>query len=352
MRRTFLLMSAMLVLLATAQAQSITVTSPNGSESWTIGSARDITWNARGISGNANVVLFRGTSRVGIIKSAIPVASGSFRWVQAGKLEDGTFVPAGNDYKIKVRSVSAGIEDLSDGPFTLAPALVAVTPAVRVSVARLGTTVHVTFPNTRSVFFENQVITIRWDYANARPEQYVRVSVIRYATSCRDESAADVLNLGQLPLTGGHLNWEVANNFRSCENCVVRISPVTAGDFPADTSDECFILHSLTSVRVLAPNGGENFVRGSPVNIRWEVVNPYPGQRFLVSLRYFNATCTSWSLSQRIAEFPIDSREFVWPVLTTLAAGRYAIHVSVVRGGPGSVHIDAEDVSDSCFNIR
>lgn len=350
-----LIVSVPFVFLA-AQAGTITVTAPNGGENWTIGSARTITWSSTGVSGNVNIVLFKGTTRVGLIKSGLAVSAGSFRWEQAGRLESGESVRAGSDYYVRVRSVATSAADQSDRPFTLsvAAAVAPSSPLVsRFSPGPIGSTsVRLIYPDGAFWILRGMEMTFTWEVVRPKPGQYVKISVVRYLTSCRDESSANILDLGQVPVTAGHFIWDTAENFLSCDHCAVRLSPVNPGDFPTVTSSTCFVLRAPTSVRVLAPNGGETYRRGDNVRVRWEVVNPYPDQRVLVSVYNYDSACATTPGSFRIREVPISTTEFDWPALPAAASAEYSLHVSVVRGLPGAVHEDADDRSDSCFTIR
>ncbi len=93
------------------------LTSPNGGESWAIGSARTVTWKAAGITGNVRLVLYRGGTKLGTIASGIAASAGSYGW-SAGAYSGGTAVP-GSDYRIKIISSDNTASDTSDSAFTL-----------------------------------------------------------------------------------------------------------------------------------------------------------------------------------------------------------------------------------------
>ena len=65
---------------AAALAQTITVTSPNGSENWALGSLHAITWTSSGVAGNVRILPFKGGNNVGIIQDDVPVAQGAINW--------------------------------------------------------------------------------------------------------------------------------------------------------------------------------------------------------------------------------------------------------------------------------
>ncbi len=93
------------------------LTSPNGGESWAIGSARTVTWKAAGITGNVRLVLYRGGTKLGTIASGIAASAGSYSWT-AGSYSGGTAVPGG-DYRIKIAASDNSAGDVSDATFSL-----------------------------------------------------------------------------------------------------------------------------------------------------------------------------------------------------------------------------------------
>lgn len=114
---------AILLLIAPLAAASVKVVAPNGGETWALHSSHAITWTATD-PGNVKVdILLRNASgKVGTIKSQWPLAAGSFPWPDAGRLEDGTLVPAGTDYIVRIRDAANTFGDSSNSPFAIAPA--------------------------------------------------------------------------------------------------------------------------------------------------------------------------------------------------------------------------------------
>jgi len=93
-------------------AQSITITSPDGGESWVVGSSHAITWSSAGISGNVNIQISRnGGSTWTTIISKTP-NDGTQIWKITG--------PATTQAKIRVVSVSSPtVFDISDATFII-----------------------------------------------------------------------------------------------------------------------------------------------------------------------------------------------------------------------------------------
>jgi hypothetical protein len=100
-----------------SRPQSLTLTSPNGGESWALGSPQTITWTHSGFTGNVTILLMKEGVRVGVIQDGVPVVSGHIDWI-AGQYIGGTAV-AGTGYKIRIKRVGSDLIDNSNQPFTL-----------------------------------------------------------------------------------------------------------------------------------------------------------------------------------------------------------------------------------------
>ena len=96
---------------------TITVTAPNGGESWPLGDSRDITWSQSGVSGTVNIDLLRDGAVLGPIASGIAATAGSHRWT-VGSYSGGTATARGG-YRIRVRHSSGTPSDDSNRDFTI-----------------------------------------------------------------------------------------------------------------------------------------------------------------------------------------------------------------------------------------
>jgi uncharacterized repeat protein (TIGR02543 family) len=95
---------------ATGSAQTITVTSPNGGESWAAGSTHNITWTQTGLTGTVTVDLYKGGVWQKILGTPAATA-GTFSWVIA------TNETAATDYRIRIWQT--GASDDSNANFAL-----------------------------------------------------------------------------------------------------------------------------------------------------------------------------------------------------------------------------------------
>jgi predicted glutamine amidotransferase len=93
---------------------SLTVKSPNGGESWVVGTKHSITWSVSNLSGYVKIELLKLGSPVRTITSTAAASSGSYIWS----------IPisqtSGNDYRIRITSTSnKAVADTSDANFTI-----------------------------------------------------------------------------------------------------------------------------------------------------------------------------------------------------------------------------------------
>ena len=95
----------------------VKVNTPNGGESWQIGSTQNITWLTKIISNNLRIVLFRNGVKVGNIVHTIDPALGTYSWT-VGSYVGGT-ATAGTGYQVQVREIGTDAGDRSDTVFTL-----------------------------------------------------------------------------------------------------------------------------------------------------------------------------------------------------------------------------------------
>lgn len=98
------------------QPPSLKLAAPNGGESWSQGAVKTVSWTGANLSGNNRLELWKGNAKVGVIKSNLPAASGSFAW-PAGHSTAG-MAGEGTDYKVKVIN-SSGLEDAGDNFFAI-----------------------------------------------------------------------------------------------------------------------------------------------------------------------------------------------------------------------------------------
>jgi len=98
---------------------SVSVVSPDGGESWSIGSSREIAWDAAGVTADLKLTLWKDDVYVGVIANNIDVSSGSYSW-SVGEFSGGT-AAAGTGYRVKIKEKGTDAADFSNSDFTLIP---------------------------------------------------------------------------------------------------------------------------------------------------------------------------------------------------------------------------------------
>ena len=100
---------------ATAVIPTLTVTSPNGGETWAVGSTHAVTWTQTNLTGSVTVDLYKG----GVYQKTLGTAegtAGTFSWLIA------TSETIGTDYMVRVWQ-DGGVSDDSDANFAVVPAV-------------------------------------------------------------------------------------------------------------------------------------------------------------------------------------------------------------------------------------
>ena len=215
---------------------TITVVSPNGTESWIRGTIQTIKWNSSGSPGAyvkiellkpgmANKVIIASTLNDGIYAGLIPA----------------TLEP-GNDYKVKITSTAnASYNDTSDNSFTI--------PVPSITVVS---------PNGGENWTRGTTQTIRWN-STENPKSYVKIELIKPGVANKVIVAStlnDGIYAGLIP----------ANQVPGTDYKVKITSTVNVSN--SDTSDNTFTIPA-PSFTVFSPNGDENWTRGTTQTIRW-----------------------------------------------------------------------------------
>jgi len=132
----------------------VTLITPNGGETWTIGNTHTITWNAPNLTGPMQIWLLREGQRERyrhIISPNVP-NSGSFEWTIPAR------VPPGDNYRILVRAIHpAWQRDVSDAVFSI----VANPPKLKALPNRAGDAVTISLDSQAGVTARVLIYNIR-----------------------------------------------------------------------------------------------------------------------------------------------------------------------------------------------
>jgi len=224
----------------------ITVASPNGGEKWQQGSTQTIQIDYTDDPGAAvKIEALRGTKVLATVTPSYPIGTNGTGWYNL-TFPYGT--PLGSDYFIRVTSTSnASYTDTSDAPFTVIPPITVASP------------------NGGEEWQQGSTQTIRWTYIGD-PGPTVKIEAMR------GDSVLATITPGTSAGSGGSgsMNLTLPMNAPLGTDFRIRISS-TSNAIYTDTSDAPFTIVANTgsSLSVVSPNGGENYVQGSTQTIMW-----------------------------------------------------------------------------------
>jgi hypothetical protein len=285
---------------------SLTITAPNGAESWAIGTIHAITWTSANLSQNVKIELNR-TYPTGTWETIVASTSnsGSYNWTVAGS--------ATTTARIRISGVTAiSLNDISNANFTISSVPV---PSITVSV-----------PNGGETWYVGEANNITWTSANI--SENVKIELNRsYPGATWETIVASTAN-------SGSYSWTVNSPVTSTAR--VRITG-TVQTTVGDTSNANFSIAART-VTVTAPNGGENWVVGSGQNITWSTQNISGNVNIDLNRNY---PAGAW---ESIAANVLDNGFYSWTVTTPVTTSA-RVRVTSVS------YPTVNDVSDANFTI-
>ena len=256
----------------------VTLTAPNGGESWVGNTQHNITWTSQNITDvSIEYSTDNGSSWISVITS-IPASSGSYNWT----------VPNTPSTQCLVRisdASNASVYDISDATFTIT---IAPNPMVTVTAPNGG---------------EN------WVVGTAHQVKWTRqdVSYIKIEYSTNNGSVWIVVVPSRLAALGSY-NWTIPNT--PSTQCLVRISDVDSAAVN-DVSDNTFTIEDIVSVDDLRSGLPKEYdlyqSYPNPFNPSTVIEFSLPEDVANVKLSIYNA------LGEKVAEL----------VNTSLQAGRY-----------------------------
>jgi hypothetical protein len=122
---------------------SITVTSPNGGETWCTGTSQTINWTPDGVTNPLYIILQQNDTNIALIGKGIDPSLGAYAWT-VGDCRLGT-ANAGVNYKILLKVKNSTVKDKSDAVFTIVDPYVSVTSPNGGEDWQIGTTENITW---------------------------------------------------------------------------------------------------------------------------------------------------------------------------------------------------------------
>lgn len=277
---------------------TVSVTAPNGGETWNVNSVQNITWTSTNVT---NVKIDYTTNNGGVwinVVASVPAAGGSYSWT----------IPNTPSTECLVRLSDAALAsrfDVSDGVFTIVPL------------------VTVTAPNGGENWLANSQHNITWN------SQLITDVSIEYSTN---NGSNWISIIASTPASSGSYTWTVP--YTPSTQCLVRVSDA-ANPSTYDISDGIFTIVSLITVN--SPNGGEDWIGNSNHYITWSsqtITN--------VSIEYTTDNGGNWT--SVIASTPASTGNYAWTVPNTPST-QCLVRVSDASNSA------VNDVSNAVFTI-
>jgi hypothetical protein len=286
---------------------TITVISPNGSETLEAGSIYEITWLSFGTVGNVTIEYSTtgGAPWTGITASTFN--NGIFEWTVPDTPSD--------TCRIRVSETDGDPSDVSDSVFSIFPA----SPG----------TITVTSPNGGESLTAGSTHEITWTGTGN-----INNVIIEYST----DNGVSWTGIAVAAFHDGSYYWPVPDT--PSDSCFIKISGNDGDAGISDTNDEVFsIVSPLTgAITLISPNGGENLTAGTSYQITWTSTGAIDN----VTIEYSIDRGTSWTT---VVEFAVNNGNYDWIVPDTPSDGCL---VRISRSDGDGI---PADTSDEAFSI-
>ena len=275
----------------------ITVTAPNGSEEWNVGSTERIRWSAEFVLGNVKIELSRDNGSTWTAIAEETINNGSYEWLVTG--------PDTESARARVTALNGSTSDTSDAVFTI------VTPS----------SISILTPNGHEEWQIGSEQNITWQ--SVKIEDDVKIELSRDSGQTWEPITDAASNTGSLA-------WQV-----SAPASAMALIKISAGDV-FDISDDFFSIIEPPEITVTAPNGGEEWTMGTKQTITWTSVNSSGAVRIEMS----RDTGATW---ETVVDSTQDTGEYEW-LVSEPASQSCLVKVS-------DVEKSIWDQSDTIFSI-
>ena len=299
-----------------APVPTLTVTSPNGGESWLAGSTQTVTWTYTGSAGTmAQIDLIKGGANTSSIVKSTSMGSsgkGSYSWKIPGTLAPGA------DYRVKVTSTSnSAYTAQSAADFTI------------------DSTLTLTSPNGGESWTAGTSQTIKWSYTG-NPGSTVKVELVEAGGN-----PSTIIDSTPIGAAGsGSYTWAIPASQTPAGDYRVKI---TSGTY-VDASNADFTVAPVPTITVTSPNGGESWLAGSTQTVTWT----YTGSAgTMAQIDLIKGGANTSSIVKSTSMGSSGKGSYSWKIPGTLAPGAdYRVRVTSTSNGSYT------DTSDADFTIN
>jgi PKD repeat protein len=272
---------------------SITVTSPNGGESFVRGTTNRITWSSAGSPGSAvKIELLKGSTVVQTLQSSTENDGSYSSWTVSSSLA------TGSDYRIRVTSTTdPAITDTSNTYFTI--------------TGSSDSTITVTSPNGGESFVRGTTNRITWSSAGS-PGSAVKIELLKGSTVVQTLQSSTEND-------GSYSSWTVSSSLATGSDYRIRVTSTTD---PAitDTSNTYFTItgSSTSTITVTSPNGGQIWQRGTSQTITWDYTGT-PGSAVKIVL--LKAGTEVGTIKDSVSVGSNGKGSYTWPMALGYTTG-------------------------------
>ncbi|MCR6639638.1 MAG: GPI anchored serine-threonine rich family protein [Sporocytophaga sp.] len=285
-------------------ASTITITSPNGGESWGTGKQKLITWTGVNVSDKVNISYSTDAGATWYNLGNGIANTGSYDWRLPGDVTS-KYIVRVTDY------ANSCISDQSDAVFNVIP-----MPFITINSL-----------NTYEKIYSKTYKTLYWSSGNLK------------SINLTLEYSVDSMKTWKL-ITGGYnfrgeFDWQVPNE--KSDKCFIRIYD-TNDPSTFDINNTAFSI-SNPNITLTSPNGGENWASCSEQRIEW--TSEQASNKVTISHSTDNGV--SWStIASGINNYTYNS--YTWKVPST-ASGQNKIRVQDYSNS------SLNDISEQAFSI-
>lgn len=307
---------------------TLTVTFPNGGESFRAGTPMRINWQYRGsnIGDKVKIEYVKSDGSAGFIALSAPIGTNGYGSYTHNIPSN--FLP-GDGFKIRVTSIAdSSATDTSDNNSSIAPPLA---------------TISVSSPVDKDSWQAGKTGTIKWNYTGD-PGSTVKIDLFGQCGAFIRTIAA---NAPVGTYGSGSYTWQIPSDIVPSDLYQIRVSGNNTADPCFGASNGAFsIIPPEPSLTVISPNGGEAWPAASTQTIKWNY-NGISGTSFKIVLTKDNTDVgTIYTFTPEINSQTVN---YTWTLPDILTPGSgYKIRIDAYHS---VYNLRASDSSNASFSI-